>query len=204
MAWFVVAVGAAVAGAVQRITGFGAVVVLMSLLPYYFGIVDSPTLALSINLLYTVALLWKFRKYVDLKLAALPTAIYSVLAAVMVGPWYGSAAGIMTGVLRMLCGRDIGSVTGAMFGPILGGLLYRKFGTAWSVWVGEVIGTGVVGAMASYPLMKLFYGLDAQSPFYFIPFYTPSAMMGASMGVAVYLILKRTGVLKRMQQELER
>ena len=128
----------------------------------------------------------------------------NVLAAVMVGPWYGSAAGALCGVLRMLCGRDIGSVTGAMFGPILGGLLYRKFGTAWSVWVGEVIGTGVVGAMASYPLMKLFYGLDAQSPFYFIPFYTPSAMMGASMGVAVYLILKRTGVLKRMQQELER
>ena len=84
MAWLVVTLGATVAGAVQRITGFGAVVVLMSLLPYYFGIVDSPTLALSINFLYTVALLWKFRKYVDLKLAALPTAIYSVLAAVMV------------------------------------------------------------------------------------------------------------------------
>lgn len=84
MAWFVVALSATVAGAVQRITGFGAVVVLMSVLPYYFGIVDAPTLALSINILYTVALLWKFRKYVDLKLAALPTAIYSVLAAVMV------------------------------------------------------------------------------------------------------------------------
>ena len=61
MAWLVVTLGATVAGAVQRITGFGAVVVLMSLLPYYFGIVDSPTLALSINILYTVALLWKCR-----------------------------------------------------------------------------------------------------------------------------------------------
>jgi uncharacterized membrane protein YfcA len=73
-----------IGGIIAGVVGFGAVVVLMSLLPYYFGIVDSPTLALSINLLYTVALLWKFRKYVDLKLAALPTAIYSVLAAVMV------------------------------------------------------------------------------------------------------------------------
>ena len=58
--------------------------------------------------------------------------------------------------------------------------------------------------MASYPLFKLFYGLDAQSPFYFIPFYIPSAMVGASMGVAVLLILKRTGVLARMQAQLER
>lgn len=62
----------------------------------------------------------------------------------------------------------------------------------------------MVGAMASYPLFRLFYGLDAQSPFYFIPYYTPSAMMGASMGAAVLVILKRTGVLGRMKQQLER
>jgi energy coupling factor transporter S component ThiW len=69
--------------------------------------------------------------------------------------------------------------------------------------VGEVIGTGFFGAMASYPLMKIFYGLDAQSPFYYIPFYTPSAVVGAAMGVAVLLILKQSGVLKRMFQVLE-
>ena len=128
----------------------------------------------------------------------------NVLAAVFVGPWYGSAAGVLTGVLRMACGRDVGSVTGAMFGPILGGLLYRKFGTWWSVWIGEIIGTGVIGAMASYPLFKMFYALDAQSPFYFIPFYIPSAAVGASMGATVLVLLKRTGVLNRMKQELER
>ena len=50
----------------------------------------------------------------------------------------------------------------------------------------------------------MFYGLDAQSPFYFIPFYIPSAFVGASMGAAVLLILKRAGVLNRMKQELER
>ena len=50
--------------------------------------------------------------------------------------------------------------------------------------------------------MKMFYGLDAQSPFYYIPFYTPSAIVGAAMGVVVVLILKKTGVLNRMQNEL--
>ena len=29
----------------------------------------------------------------------------NVMAAVMVGPWYGSVAGALCGVLRMLCGR---------------------------------------------------------------------------------------------------
>ena len=71
-----------------------------------------------------------------------------VLAAVFLGPWYACAAAFLCGVMRMLCGRDIGCITGAMFGPILGGLLYRKFGTWWSVWIGEIIGTGIVAALA--------------------------------------------------------
>ena len=56
--------------------------------------------------------------------------------------------------------------------------------------------------MSSYPLMKMFYGLDAQSPFYYIPFYTPYAVLGAAMGVAILVILKKTAVLGRMQNEL--
>ena len=71
----------------------------------------------------------------------------------------------------------------AIFGPVLGGLIYRKTKNVYLVFVGEVFGTGVIGACASYPLMKMFYGLDAQSPFYYIPFYTPSAIVGAAMGV---------------------
>ena len=126
-----------------------------------------------------------------------------VLAAVLLGPWYGFASALLCGILRMLSGRTIQAVTGAIFGPILGGLLYRKTKNLWLVWVGEVIGTGFFGAMASYPLMRLFYGLDAQSPFYYIPFYTPSAMVGGAMGLAVVLILKRSGVLARMQNRLE-
>ena len=95
-------------------------------------------------------------------------------------------------------------MAGAIFGPILGGLLYRKFHNFWVVLLGEAVGTGFVGAMVSYPLMKLFYGLDAQSPFYYIPFYTPSAVVGGCMGVAVLLILKRTGMLDRMLSQLNR
>lgn len=126
----------------------------------------------------------------------------NAVAAVTVGPWLGSLAGFLTGVFRMVCGSDIGSITGAIFGPLLGGLLYRRFGSLKAVWIGEVIGTGVIGAMASYPFFKLFYGLDAQSPLYFIPFYTPSAMMGASMGIVTILILQKNKMLARIQQAL--
>ena len=126
-----------------------------------------------------------------------------VLAAVFLGPWYGCASAFLCGIMRMMSGRTIQAVTGAVFGPVLGGLLYRKTKNIYLVFVGEVIGTGFMGAMASYPFMKLFYGLDAQSPFYYIPFYTPSAVTGAAMGLAVLLMLKKGRLLERMEQELE-
>lgn len=127
-----------------------------------------------------------------------------VLAAVFLGPWYGCASALLCGILRMMSGRTIQAVTGAVFGPILGGLIYRKTKNIWLVFAGEIVGTGFFGAMASYPLMKWFYGLDAQSPFYYIPFYLPSAVVGAAMGVATLLVLQRTGLVARMQNELNR
>ena len=127
-----------------------------------------------------------------------------VVAAVFLGPWWAFLSAFLCGIMRMMSGRTIQSVTGAVFGPILGGLLWWKTKNIFLVCVGEIIGTGLLGAMASYPLMKWFYGLDAQSPFYYIPFYIPSAVVGGLMGVGVLLILKRAKVLDRLLTELER
>ena len=127
----------------------------------------------------------------------------NILCAVFLGPWYGCASAFLCGVMRMMTGRTIQAVAGAVFGPILGGLLWQKTGNVYLVFVGEVVGTGFCGAMAAYPLMKWFYALDAQSPFYYIPFYTPSAVVGAAMGVAAVLILKRGGVLDRLLAMLD-
>lgn len=127
----------------------------------------------------------------------------NVMAAVFLGPWWACVSAFLCGSLRMLTGRTIQAIAGAVFGPILGGLLWRKTKNIYLVCVGEVIGTGLIGALVSYPLMKLFYGLDAQSPLYYIPFYTPSAVVGGAMGVMALLILKRAKVLDRFLAELE-
>lgn len=126
-----------------------------------------------------------------------------VLAAVLVGPWYGCAAAFLCGAMRMMSGRTIQAIAGAVFGPILGGLIYRKTKNIYLVFVGEVIGTGAIGALVSYPLMKWFYALDVQQWYYYVPFYTPSAAVGAGMGVAVLLGLKRSGVLSGMLNDME-
>ncbi len=128
----------------------------------------------------------------------------NVLAAVFLGPWYGFAAAFLTGVMRMMSGRTIQALVGAIFGAFLSGLLYQKTKKLWAAVVGEVIGTGIISAMVAYPLMKMWYGLDAQSPFYYMPFYTPSSMMGAFLAVLVLGVLKRSGMLQRLLDDINR
>lgn len=128
----------------------------------------------------------------------------NVLAAVFLGPWYGLAAAFLTGILRMMSGRTIQALVGAVFGAFLSGLLYQRTKRLWAAVAGEVIGTGFISAMVAYPLMKLWYGLDAQSPFYYIPFYTPSSMMGAFLAVLVLGALRRSGTLQRLLDSLNR
>ena len=127
----------------------------------------------------------------------------NVMAAVFLGPWWGSLSAFLCGAMRMMSGRTIQAVTGAIFGPILGGMIWMKTRNVYLVCMGEIIGTGIIGALASYPLMKWFYALDAQSPLYYIPFYTPSAVVGGIMGVMVLLLLKRAKVLDRFLAGLE-
>lgn len=128
----------------------------------------------------------------------------NVLAAVFLGPWYGLAAAFLTGILRMMSGRTIQALVGAVFGAFLSGLFYQRTKRLWAAVAGEVIGTGFISAMVAYPLMKLWYGLDAQSPFYYIPFYTPSSMMGAFLAVLVLGALRRSGTLQRLLDHLNR
>lgn len=126
----------------------------------------------------------------------------NVLAAVFLGPWYGCTAALVCGLLRMMTGRTIQAVVGAIFGPILGGFLYKKTHSLWLTVLGEVIGTGILGALAAYPLMTWFYGLEGVSWYYYVPFYIPSAIVGALMGAAVLLTLKHSGYLSRLLEEL--
>ena len=74
MIWAVVFLAAAGAGLIQSVTGFGAAVMMMLVLPYFFDMIRSPALSSSISLGLSAVLVWRFRKYVDWKLT-LPVAL---------------------------------------------------------------------------------------------------------------------------------
>ena len=126
----------------------------------------------------------------------------NVLAAVFLGPWYAFTAAFITGIMRMMSSRTIQALVGAIFGPLLSGLFYGTNQKLWSAMVREVIGTGIISAVVAYPLMRAFYGLDVKSPFYYIPFYLPSALMGALLAVLALGGLGRAGILHRLRQDI--
>lgn len=85
MIWVVMTLGTAAAGALQTITGFGSVVLMMLVFPFFFSMLDAPSLALAINMLYCIVLCWKFRKSIDFQAAFWPTLTYSAVCFVVTG-----------------------------------------------------------------------------------------------------------------------
>jgi len=67
---------ALIAGVIQTVTGFGAGVVMMLILPYFFDMVVAPGISSAIGTGITYALLWKFRKHVDFKQILVPAVVY--------------------------------------------------------------------------------------------------------------------------------
>lgn len=76
MVWIVVAAASLAAGIIQTVTGFGSVVFLMMVLPFYFDMIDAPALAIVINQLFCMVLCWRFRKHIRWRLVLPPTAAF--------------------------------------------------------------------------------------------------------------------------------
>lgn len=124
----------------------------------------------------------------------------NVIAAVFLGPFWGFACALMTGLMRMILnGNTILAVIGAVIGAFLSGLLYRMSKKLiWAV-VGEVIGTGIISAIIAYPFMRIFYGLPDTSVFTYIPFFVPSSLMGAVLGYILLKILDKAKLLQYLK-----
>ena len=96
----------------------------------------------------------------------------------MLGPWYAFVCALAIGIIRMVCmGIPPLALTGAVFGAFLSGMLYRlSKGKLVCAFIGEVIGTGIIGAIVSYPVMTLIWGrTDRRQPcFHFLKAFTES------------------------------
>ena len=84
MAYVIVALAAMTAGAVQTVTGFGAAVIMMLVLPRMFGVVAAPAVSTSICVALSGALAWKFGKKTNFKLITVPIVVFGVCGIVII------------------------------------------------------------------------------------------------------------------------
>ncbi len=120
----------------------------------------------------------------------------NVLAGVLVGPWWGFGVALVTSVIRNALGLGTPlAFPGSIFGVILAGLAYRTTRNVYFAALGEIIGTGLIGAtvgaflIAPYVMGKAL-GLGAL----ILPFLL-SSVLGAVLGVLGVQVLRRTGFL---------
>lgn len=132
----------------------------------------------------------------------------NITCAVMLGPWYALICAILIGIIRMcVMGIPPLALTGAIFGAFLSGILYKASkGRIIFAVIGEIIGTGLIGSIVSYPVMKLLWNGDGSYDHLTWFFYVPSFIMGTLIGGSIaFLFLKKlikSGVVQKFQTDL--
>ncbi|CDQ18615.1 energy coupling factor transporter S component ThiW [Halobacillus karajensis] len=121
----------------------------------------------------------------------------NVIAAVMLGPVPAVIIAFVVGLLRLLLGLGTFlAFPGGMFGALLAGICYQLFEKKRSAVVGETIGTGIIGSLASIPIANLLMGSTA-GVFAFAPSFIISSVSGALIAV---FILSRVKIEKMVLQ----
>lgn len=127
----------------------------------------------------------------------------NVICSVLLGPYYSLACAFMIGIIRMsLMGISPLALTGAIFGAFLSGLLYKKYNTFISACIGEVIGTGIIGSIISFPVMKFIAGDSKVALFTFTPSFIIATIIGSGIAYILLKALEKNGSLAQMKESL--
>ena len=129
--------------------------------------------------------------------------LVNILCAVFVGPWWGVACAFIASLIRNLL--TLGSplaFPGSMCGALLAGLLYKYLKKTPVAYVGELVGTGLIGGMLSYPIALFVMGNDKAALFTFVIPFLISSLGGTIIAVIIVTALSKTGVLRKFQDEL--
>ena len=84
MMWMAVFLIAMLAGSVQAVTGFGAGIEMMLVLPNFFDLLTAPALSSAIALALNTSLAFRFRKYIRWNLVLLPAVMYTVASVITI------------------------------------------------------------------------------------------------------------------------
>lgn len=130
----------------------------------------------------------------------------NIVCSVFLGPWYSLLCATLIGIIRMsIMGIPPLALTGAVFGAFLSGVLYRASkGKLIFAVLGEVIGTGIIGAIVSYPVMSIIWGKSGLTWLFYVPSFICGTLIGGSIAYVFLKRLAKNGMLEKIQNSLMR
>lgn len=119
----------------------------------------------------------------------------------MLGPWYGVGMAFLTSLLRVLLGTgSLLAFPGSMCGALVCGLIYHYRKNLPLTYLGEVLGTSLLGGMLAYPLATLVMAKQAALFTYVLPFFVSTAG-GTVLAAVLVFALQKTHALERFANE---
>ena len=130
----------------------------------------------------------------------------NVVCAVLLGPVDAFLCALLIGIIRMLfMGIPPLALTGAVFGATLSGVFYKlSKGKVLAAVIGEVVGTGIIGAIVSYPVMTYIWGRTGLTWLFYVPSFIGGTLIGGTVAFIFLGALKRIGMLSKVQRKLKR
>lgn len=114
----------------------------------------------------------------------------NVLLVLLVGWRYSVAGAFCISSIRIAMGvGTLLAYPGSMIGAFLSGLVYKKTGSLLGAVLGEIIGTGVIGGLVSYPIAAFILNSKAVALYTLVVAFLPNTIIGAIVAAIIYKIL---------------
>ncbi len=121
----------------------------------------------------------------------------NVVGAVLLGPWWAAGIALIIGVLRNALGTGtLLAFPGGMIGAFLAGIAYRYSRNIYLGALGEIIGTGVFGAMVSALMVAPVLMGKTMALGALVIAFSGSTIAGSIIGLLALKLLDRAGLAK--------
>ncbi len=149
---------------------------------------------------------------------AFMSSVINIIAGTFMSPLYAVAMAFIVAIIRILTQAGVATVAplailGAVPGAFLASYFYRLTKKPIMSWFGEFIGTGIIGSIASAPVMVWFWTATAngdsellakasaaQSLFLFMPRFICATLIGGALGLSVVYGLRYSAHFINLEQ----
>lgn len=118
----------------------------------------------------------------------------NVVSAILLGPWWAAGIAMIIAILRNALGTGtLLAFPGGMIGAFLAGLVYRSSGNLYLGALGEVMGTGLMGAVVSALMVAPVLMGKTMAMGALIIAFSGSTIVGSILGILGLRLLERAG-----------